>query len=153
MADIVDQKTRSRMMSCIRGVNTVPELVIRKFLHAQGFRFRLHQKKLPGKPDLVLSRYQVAIQVNGCFWHRHEGCSNCSTPGSNTERWKKKFDANVERDRWNVERLRSAGWRVLVIWECGVRRTGMKQDLTWLPDWIRNGTETYMEWPMPGASR
>ena len=105
-------------MSRIRGQDTKPEIVVRKLLHAHGLRFRLHVKNLPGKPDIVLRKYKTVIMVNGCFWHRHQGCRFAYTPKSNEEFWMEKFRLNVERDARNLELLRSAGWRVELVWEC-----------------------------------
>lgn len=120
--DIVDAATRSRMMSGIRSKDTQPEMLVRKYLHSQGFRYRLHARKLPGSPDLVLPKYKVAIFVHGCFWHRHQGCRYATTPASNAERWKLKFDTNTERDARKENMLRAAGWRVIVVWECELKR-------------------------------
>lgn len=120
--DVVDAATRSRMMKGIRSKDTRPEITVRKYLHAQGFRYRLHSRKLPGSPDLVLPMYRVAIFVHGCFWHRHQGCRYATTPSSNAERWKLKFDANTERDARKEAMLREAGWKVLVVWECELRQ-------------------------------
>lgn len=121
MADIVDAATRSRMMSGIRGRNTQPELLVRRYLHGQGFRYRLHDRRLPGRPDIVLPRYRTVVEVRGCFWHRHEGCRFAATPRSNTAFWQTKLQANVARDARNVAALEEAGWRVLVVWECEVK--------------------------------
>lgn len=118
MADIVDKRTRSRMMSGIRGRHTKPELSVRKALSAAGFRYRLHSKELPGRPDVVLGKSRCAIFVHGCFWHRHPGCKYSYTPKSNVRFWLKKFHENVQRDKSARAALRKAGWRVLVIWEC-----------------------------------
>ncbi len=119
--DIVDPRTRSRMMAGIKGKDTRPELQIRSALHKAGFRFRLHDKKLPGSPDLVLPKYRAVIFVNGCFWHRHKGCRYATNPKTRAEFWKGKFMANVERDERKKEQLLDEGWRVFTIWECGVR--------------------------------
>src|SRR4051812_16902981 len=113
MADVVDRATRSRMMSGIRGKNTRPELIVRRYLHGQGLRFRLHDKRLPGRPDLVFPKYRVAVQVHGCFWHRHPGCEFAYRPKSNTSFWEQKLESNVKRDRRNEDALRDRGWRVL----------------------------------------
>jgi DNA mismatch endonuclease, patch repair protein len=118
MADIVDAPTRSRMMSGIKGKNTTPELIVRRYLHARGFRYRLHVRQLAGRPDLVLPRHRVAIEVRGCFWHRHPGCRFAYTPRSNREFWTQKLNRNVKRDARNLAALVAEGWRVLVIWEC-----------------------------------
>ncbi|MCX7513443.1 very short patch repair endonuclease [Frateuria hangzhouensis] len=115
--DIVDRPTRSRMMSGIRGKNTMPELTVRSFLHRAGLRFRLHAK-LPGKPDLVFPKYRTVVFVHGCFWHRHEDCRYATTPASNPEFWQHKFAANVRRDAKVREQLAELGWRALVIWAC-----------------------------------
>ena len=109
------------MMAGIRSKDTVPELVVRKFLHSKGFRYRLHSKKLPGSPDITLSRRKVAIFVHGCFWHRHEACRYATSPRSNAERWTAKFDGNVARDRRNLEALERRGWSVIIVWECELR--------------------------------
>ncbi|MBU1690636.1 MAG: DNA mismatch endonuclease Vsr [Gammaproteobacteria bacterium] len=147
MTDIVDKQTRSRMMSGIKGKDTQPEMKVRRFLHARGFRYRLHDKSLPGSPDLCLPRYRVVIFVQGCFWHRHEGCRLSYVPASNKNVWLAKFQQNVERDRKNIDSLVRAGWRVIVLWECGLRRHDSAL-LDWLPDTIRqdNG-EARIEWP------
>ena len=143
--DVVDAKTRSRVMSRIRGKDTKPELMVRRFLHARGFRYRLNVRSLPGSPDIVLPKFQVVIFVHGCYWHRHPGCRLATTPATNPERWQAKFDANVARDKLTLSNLKAAGWSTLVIWECGLRNTGT-QDLAWLPDWIRGGGRE-REWP------
>lgn len=123
MADIVSPEDRSRMMSGIRGKNTKPELQLRKALHRLGFRYRLHDKKLPGKPDMVLSRYRAVIFVHGCFWHLHD-CHLFKWPSTRPEFWKEKISGNKERDQKQVQDLRGAGWRVLVVWECAFRSKG-----------------------------
>ena len=122
MIDVVDQKTRSKMMSGIRGKDTRPEMLVRKELHRLGFRFRLHDRKLSGKPDLVLRKHSAVIFVHGCYWHRHERCRYATTPATRREFWLQKFEANVLRDRHAQETLRAAGWRVFVVWECALRR-------------------------------
>ncbi|MBZ9784276.1 DNA mismatch endonuclease Vsr [Pseudomonas sp. REP124] len=116
--DVVDQATRSRMMSGIKSKNTTPEIIVRKFLHAHGYRFRLHRADLPGKPDIVLPRQRTCIFVNGCFWHRHAGCKYTYTPKSRLDFWLPKFAKNIERDRINQQALQALGWRTVVIWEC-----------------------------------
>lgn len=108
------------MMAGIGGKDTAPELTVRRFLHREGFRFRLHRRDLPGRPDLVLARYGVAILVHGCFWHRHRGCRYATTPSSNREFWQAKFAQNVARDRCNLRDLRRLGWRPIVVWECSL---------------------------------
>ena len=120
MVDIVNSKTRSRMMSGIGTANTKPEVTVRKLLFAQGFRYRLHRKDLPGKPDLVLPKYEVAVFVHGCFWHCHE-CHLFKWPKSNATFWRKKILGNRQRDARNVKELRALGWDVMTVWECAVR--------------------------------
>ena len=115
--DIVDRATRSRMMSGIRGKDTKPELVVRRYLHRSGLRFRL-RSTLPGKPDLALPKHRTAVFVHGCFWHRHPDCRFATTPTSNAKFWKNKFADNVRRDVHVQQELAQLGWRVLVIWSC-----------------------------------
>lgn len=112
---------RSWNMSRIRSKDTKPEILVRKAIHAKGYRFRLHEKKLPGKPDLVLAKHRLVIFVNGCFWHRHEGCKLSTNPKSNTDFWERKFSDNVRRDEQNKKKLQALGWGVQVIWECETR--------------------------------
>lgn len=140
MADVVDSVTRSRMMSGIRGKNTKPEIALRRLLHQSGLRYRLHSAHLPGRPDIVFPSRQIVIFVHGCFWHRHHGCYWCSTPSSNSEFWDAKFEGNVQRDRQAAEALRGAGWRVAVVWECGLRASSMDETVASLLAWIRSGT-------------
>lgn len=121
MADIVDKKTRSRMMSGISGKNTKPEMLIRKSLFARGYRYRIHNKKLPGKPDIVLRRFKTAILIHGCFWHGHENCHLFRPPKSRTEFWSNKILGNQIRDAIKEKQLIEEGWRVLVIWECALK--------------------------------
>ena len=116
--DIVDRGTRSRMMSGIRGKNTRPERMVRSYLHRQGLRYTLHRRHLPGKPDIVLPRWQTVVLVHGCFWHRHPGCRYAYQPKSNRAFWTRKFRENTNRDRRNISDLRKLGWQVLVVWEC-----------------------------------
>src|ERR1700739_421736 len=123
VADKISPERRSLNMAAIKSRNTKPELAVRKLLHASGFRFRLHRKDLPGRPDIVLPRYKTAIFVHGCFWHQHEGCKLASKPSSRQEYWKAKFDRNAERDRNSFASLTALGWRVVVVWECDVRKS------------------------------
>ena len=116
--DVVSTEQRSAQMSRIRGKNTKPELVVRRLVHALGYRFRIHRRDLPGVPDLAFLRRRKVIFVHGCFWHRHPGCRYAYTPKSNVEFWQKKFSSNVERDERVMNNLRTAGWATLVIWEC-----------------------------------
>src|SRR5690606_24826420 len=120
LTDIVDARTRSRMMSAIKGKNTKPELTIRRGLHRRGLRYRLHVKSLPGRPDLVLPRFRAALLINGCFWHKHE-CHIFRWPEKDGDFWRQKLEENAARDARNIAKLREAGWRVLVIWERSVK--------------------------------
>lgn len=122
MADVVDPVTRSRMMSSIRAKNTRPELFLRKGLHALGFRYRLHVKDIPGKPDLVFPKHNALIEIRGCFWHGH-GCRYCKPPTTNPEFWQNKIMENQLRDRRNLMVQIEAGWRCLITWECAIRLT------------------------------
>lgn len=110
-------------MSRIRGKDTKPEVMLRSMLHKAGLRFRIHDKKLPGKPDVVLPRYKVVIFVNGCFWHRHDGCKYAYNPKSRQEFWQDKFSKTVIRDQEKTEKLQKKGWRVLTVWECELNRS------------------------------
>jgi len=121
MIDIVDRETRSRMMSGIRSHDTRPEMIVRRALHAAGFRYRLHVRDLPGTPDIVLPRYHVVIFVHGCFWHRHQKCPLAAIPATRPDFWQKKFDRNIERDRHACLQLLHSGWRIITVWECGLR--------------------------------
>ena len=142
--DIVSPGTRSRMMAGIRSANTKPEVAVRKMLHAQGFRYRLGAKILHTTPDIVLSKYRVAIFVHGCFWHRHPSCKYATTPKTHSEKWGKKFQENMQRDDRLEKLLLDAGWHVAVIWECWTKR---KLDISWLFSWILLPTPSYIFWP------
>lgn len=119
--DVLTSEQRSRNMAAIKGVNTRPELVVRRMLHSRGFRFRLHRKDLPGRPDIVLPKYKSVVFVNGCFWHQHAGCKFAGKPVSREEYWKSKLDRNMARDADNISKLTELGWRVIVVWECELR--------------------------------
>ena len=121
MPDTLSQSQRSYCMSSIRGKNTKPEILVRKGLHARGFRFRLHNNKLPGSPDIVLPKYGVAIMVNGCFWHGHKGCRYATKPESNVEFWETKIARNRHRDEVTNAHLEALGWHVITVWECELR--------------------------------
>lgn len=123
MVDTLTKEKRSWNMSRIREKNTKPEILVRSFLHRAGFRFRLHDRSLPGKPDIVLKKYKSVIFVNGCFWHRHEGCPKATTPKTRLEFWEAKFRGTVERDREQKDALEELGWRVICIWECELERS------------------------------
>lgn len=127
------------MMAGITGKDTQPEMLVRRALHAHGFRFRLHAPSLPGKPDIVLPKYRAAIFVHGCFWHRHPGCRFATTPTTRPEFWATKFESNRQRDRRNVKALRDAGWRVATVWECDIRKG---DEAIWsLIEWLRADQE------------
>ena len=121
MTDIVDAATRSRMMAAVGQKNTKPEVLLRRLLHRDGLRFRLHRRGLPGRPDIVLARYRAVVFVHGCFWHRHPGCRRATTPRTRVEFWQEKFEANLARDRRVADALRADGWRVFTVWECGLK--------------------------------
>lgn len=111
---------RSALMRRVRGKDTKPEMLLRKALHSAGVRFRLHDRRLPGRPDLVLPGRRLAIFVHGCFWHRHEGCPRTTTPKANNAYWTQKFAENIERDERKTNQLRQAGWNVRIVWECEI---------------------------------
>lgn len=114
-------------MAGIKSKNTKPEMTVRKYLHAKGFRYRLHVRGLPGSPDLALTKHRVAIFVHGCFWHRHAGCRYATTPSSNVEHWDLKFQANIERDIRKQAALEAAGWHAIVVWECELRQNASER--------------------------
>lgn len=143
--DIVSKEVRSRMMAGIRGSDTRPEIKVRKLLHKHGFRYRLHSRKLPGRPDIVLPRYRLCIFIHGCYWHRHPGCKYATTPRSREEFWRLKFQQNIDRDTKNRKALLEQGWRVFEIWECGIRRP--EPDLAWLLEAVPDYTRKYFSWP------
>jgi len=118
MADIWDKNKRSDVMSKIRSKNTKPEMLLRSLLFKEGFRFRIHDKKLAGKPDIVLKKYNTVIFVHGCFWHYHESCNEGRIPDTNSKFWKEKLARTIERDKQHRKRLKEAGWNVIVVWEC-----------------------------------
>jgi DNA mismatch endonuclease (patch repair protein) len=152
VADIVDRKTRSRMMSGIGGKNTKPELVLRRALHALGMRYRLHGPGLPGRPDIVFPRHHAAVQIQGCFWHRHEGCLFATTPLSNVAFWNSKFTETVKRDARNLEALRQLGWRVAIVWECAINSEGAEVVARQVAKWLASG-KAYCEIPISAEKR
>lgn len=123
MADVLTAEQRRLNMSRIRGRDTTPEMLIRRNLHARGLRYRLHDRSLPGRPDLVFPKYHTAVFIHGCFWHAH-GCALSKLPATRQDFWKEKLEGNAARDRKAIEALQAAGWRVLVIWECSLRGPG-----------------------------
>lgn len=120
----------------IKGKDTKIEVEVRKYLFSKGYRFRKNDKRYPGKPDIVLPKYHVAIFVHGCFWHRHEGCKDATTPKTRTKFWLEKFDKNVKNDRIKQEKLRELGWKVIVIWECEIKKDLIKT-MEWLVQEIK----------------
>jgi DNA mismatch endonuclease (patch repair protein) len=121
MSDVHSKETRSYNMSMIKGKNTKPEMIVRKYLFSKGFRYRVNVKELPGKPDIVLRKYRTVIFINGCFWHGHEGCKYFVIPKTRTEWWRAKIDKNIARDAEVRDKLRSMGWRTMVVWECQLK--------------------------------
>lgn len=135
--DILDKTTRSKVMSSIKSKDTKPEMIVRRYLHHHGIRYRLHVNNLPGKPDLVLKKFTAVIFVHGCFWHQHNGCKNSNIPSTNIKFWKSKLSRNIERDKQNISQLLSYEWRVLIIWECSLstiakREKTLATALKWL---------------------
>jgi len=120
--DIWSKQKRSEVMSKIRGKNTKPEMILRSQLFKQGFRFRVHQKDLPGKPDIVLAKYKIVIFVHGCFWHYHNDCREGRIPLSNSKFWKEKLQRNIVKDEANIKALKKDKWKVFVIWECEIEK-------------------------------
>jgi DNA mismatch endonuclease (patch repair protein) len=137
MADVHDPATRSYNMSRIRGKDTKPEILVRRFLFAKGFRYRLHDPKLPGKPDIVLPRYKTVIFVHGCFWHGHEGCPYFVVPKTRTDWWLAKINRNKELDRQHNKNLEDTGWKVLQIYECELKNTRRETTLNNLLDLLK----------------
>ena len=151
MVDIVDRQTRSRMMSGIKGKDTSGELLIRRALHKKGYRYRLHSKDLPGRPDLVLPKHESVIFVNGCFWHGHQ-CHLFKWTKTRPEFWKQKITGNMRRDTNNHQLLGELGWRVCIIWECSLKgktRLSIEDVSSLLSSWI-NSTKSRLEICGPG---
>ena len=137
--DKFSKEKRSEIMSCVKGKNTKPEELVRKYLFSQGFRYRKNDSRYPGKPDIVLPKYQTVIFVNGCFWHQHQNCRAATIPASNRDYWEKKLKRNVERDRAVREQLENDGWRVIVLWECEIsNKQKQEQRLLKLVEEIRD---------------
>ena len=128
MADVMTPEQRSRCMAAIKGKDTKPEMIVRKYLFSRGLRFRVQVRKLPGKPDIVLPKYKTAIFVNGCFWHGHEGCKYFRLPKSNVEFWKEKIERNIERDKESMQALFDLGWKVVRVWECELRNKANREE-------------------------
>ena len=136
MGDVHSKEVRSYNMSRIKGKNTKPEELVRKYLFAQGFRYRKNDSRLPGKPDIVLPKYRTIILVNGCFWHHHE-CLYFRWPESNADFWRQKINRNVERDQKNIRQLEQTGWHVIVVWECELKKE-QERTLSGLANMIKN---------------
>lgn len=152
MTDIVPPSVRSRMMSGIKGKNSLPETLVRRLLFAAGFRFRLHRRDLPGTPDIVMPGRKIAIFVHGCFWHAHRGCKYAKVPATRPDFWMAKLQGNVERDQRAIEKLATMGWRVLCVWECATRNQETVKSLPGnLIDWI-NGDSPFGEISGPPIS-
>lgn len=128
MTDIKTPEQRSRNMAAIKGKDTKPEMIVRKYLFSRGMRFRVQVRKLPGTPDIVLPKYKTVVFVNGCFWHGHEGCKYFRLPKSNVEFWKEKIERNIERDKESMRALLDLGWRVIRVWECQLRSKVTRED-------------------------
>jgi DNA mismatch endonuclease (patch repair protein) len=120
---------RSRTMRAVRSQDTGPEMLVRRYLHAAGLRYRLHERRLPGKPDLVFPSRRIVVFIHGCFWHQHPGCQAAARPASNTDYWTRKLDGNVARDARRREELEADDWSVIVVWECDLRKEGMLDQL------------------------
>ena len=136
--DVHDKKTRSYNMSCIKGKNTKPEEIVRKALFAKGFRYRKNDRRLPGTPDIVLSKYRTVIFVNGCFWHGHKGCKYYVVPKTNTEFWLNKIKSNIDRDAIKATQLTELGWRVITIWECELKKSIIDHTINSLIESLRH---------------
>ncbi len=129
MADVHDKATRSKNMAAIKSKNTKPEMLVRRFLHANGFRYKLHDKSLPGKPDIVLPKYKTVIFVHGCFWHGHEGCKYYVVPKTRTEWWLNKINGNITNDKKATKALKKEGWKIIELWECDLKSSALNKSL------------------------
>lgn len=148
MTDTVDTKTRSKIMSSVKSKDTQIELIVRKALFAKGFRYKINDKTLPGKPDIALPKYKAVIFINGCFWHGHN-CKRGKLPETNTDFWSQKINSNIVRDKQNIKQLKNLGWRVAVVWECSLRgktSMGLQTVAGKLESWLKN-TSNYIEIP------
>ncbi len=132
MADVHNKKTRSYNMSMIRSKDTKPEIMVRKFLLGNGFRYKLHDKMLPGKPDLVFPKYKTVVFIHGCFWHGHEGCKYFVVPKTRTQWWLEKINRNKQLDTENLRKLKNLGWRILTVFECKLRPRNVDKTLNQL---------------------
>lgn len=143
MPDSMTPQQRHNCMSHIRAKNTRPEVLVRQYLHAVGFRFRIHVKKLPGCPDVVLPKYHTCIFVNGCFWHGHIGCRYATRPKSNAEFWRTKIHNNIRRDELSIQALKAMGWKVITVWECDLKKDRRNDTLPFLAEQIRQNGASY----------
>lgn len=141
MADVHSKETRAFNMSRIKGKNTKPEMLVRRYLHKRGFRYNLHKKSLPGKPDIVLPKYRTVILIHGCFWHGHPNCKFFIVPKTRTEWWLEKIRGNIERDNLSSAKLIKEGWKVITIWECELKKDKVDETLAKLPGRILSQTE------------
>ena len=132
MADVHSKEIRSKNMAAIKGRNTKPEMLVRKFLHANGYRYKLHDKSLPGKPDIVLPKYKTVIFVHGCFWHGHKNCKYYVVPKTRTEWWLNKINGNVANDTKALKALKKGGWKIIAIWECDLKSAKVEETLNTL---------------------
>ena len=130
MADVHTPEQRSFNMSRIKGKDTKPEMLVRKFLHANGFRYKLHDKKLAGKPDIVLPKYKTVIFVHGCFWHGHKGCKYFTIPKTRTEWWQNKIEGNIANNVKAIKALKKEGWKIINIWTCNLKSTNYQKSLS-----------------------
>ncbi len=147
------QEQRHYCMSRVKGKDTRPEMVVRRYLHACGFRYSLHSRKLPGCPDIVLRKYHTVVFINGCFWHRHPGCDKFRMPKSNVEFWQEKIRRNKERDAQEVAAIEALGWNVIVVWECGLARPVREETLRNLAEAVRRNIEPESIHPIPMSVR
>lgn len=139
MSDVHSKKVRSYNMSQIKDKDTKPEMLVRRFLHSNGFRFKLHDKNLPGKPDIVLPKYNTVIEVQGCFWHAHKNCKYFKLPETNIDFWKNKINNNINRDKAKKEKILELGWNLIVIWECELKKDKIESTLKNLFVTLKNG--------------
>ena len=146
MTDIMTSEQRSRCMAAVKGKDTKPELIVRKYLFSRGLRYRVNNRKLPGSPDIVLKKYKTVVFIDGCFWHGHEDCKYFRLPKSNVKFWKEKIERNIERDARNEADLKALGWRVIRVWECEIKTVSSRKDyLESLYESIVKPTQSYAE--------
>lgn len=148
MADVFSPPKRQEIMRHVKSKNTAPEVKLRSLLHKNGFRFRLNRKDLPGKPDIVLPKYKAVIFVHGCFWHGHS-CSRGHRPQTNIDFWNHKIGSNIARDKKDIELLEAQGWRVLVVWQCEIKKKNEEQLLAKIKDFLYSGDESTESLSMP----